>query len=176
MKKKKRTRRKPEKIVIRLSAKEVTILERLSKTGNAKAREITRARILLLSQRQKTNREIEEALSCSHDLINLVRWRYRERGTIDAAIHDLPRPGQPKKITADHEAFVIATACTEAPEGHNHWTLSALRNKLLETYDDLPCVSDERIRQILITSALKPWREKNVVHSQAHPRVSGAHG
>ena len=176
MKKKKKTRPKPEKITIVLSVTEVAALERLVKIGSAKVREITRARILLLSHKGKTNRAIEEALSCSHDLIHLVRRRYFLRGEIDAAIHDLPRSGQPKKITAEHEAFVVATACTDAPDGHTHWTLDALKDKLIATYDDLDSVSHERIRRILLASALKPWREKNVVRSQTHPGVSRAHG
>ena len=176
MKKKKKTRPKPKKIIIVLSAEERAALERIVKTGSAKAQEITRARILLLSHKGKTNHAIEEALSCSHDLINLVRQRYLARGSIASTIRDLPRSGQPKKITAAHEAFVIATACTAAPDGHNHWTLPALKHKLLATYDDLKSVSDERIRRILIASALKPWRKKNVVYAQAHARVSRAHG
>ena len=173
---KKKTRAKPEKIIILLSAKEIAALERVVKIGKSKAREITRARILLLSHQGKTNRAIGEALSCSHDCIHLVRKRWKDRGSTLAAIRDLPRSGQPKKITAEHEAFVVATACTDAPEGHSHWTLDALKNKLIETYDDLDSVSHERIRRMLIASALKPWREKNVVRTETHSRVSRAHG
>jgi transposase len=60
-----------------------------------------------------------------------IRKRYCERG-LEGTLHDAPRPGQPKKITAEHEAFAVATACTDAPEGHDHWTLEALRDKLIE--------------------------------------------
>lgn len=168
MQKKKKKFPKREKILIALTAAEIAALTRFIKSGTAKAREITRARILLLSQSGKTNREIEDALSCSHDLINLVRKRYCDRGNWKAAIHDLARCGQPKKITPEHEAFVVATACTDAPEGHAHWTLKALKEKLVATYDDLDTVSHERIRQILIRAALKPWREKNVVRATSH--------
>lgn len=173
MKKKKQRR---EKILITLSDEEIAAIKNVIKKGESKARVITRARILLLAHKGKTNQAIMDALDCSHDLIGLVRKRYRERGSVEEAIHDLPRPGQPKRITADHEAFIIATACTDAPSGHNHWTLGALRKKLLDTYDDLQSISDEWIRQMLVRATLKPWREKNVVRSQTHAGVSRAHG
>jgi putative transposase len=157
-----------KKITIHLSASERATLENSTKRGVQKARTIVRARILLLSHKQKTNKEIMEALGCSHDLISSVRKRYVERGSIEAAIHDASRPGQPKKITAEHEAFVTATACTDAPEAHNHWTLKALKETLLETHTDLESVSNEWIRQMLLRAKLKPWREKNVVYPKAH--------
>jgi transposase len=94
-----------------------------------------------------------------------IRKRYCERG-LEGALHDASRPGQPKKITAEHEAFVVATVCTDAPEGHDQWTLEVLRDKLIETYDDLQSVSHEWIRHMLLRAALKPWREKNVVHAK----------
>jgi transposase len=163
MHKKKHTR--PKKVIIALSTTEIGFLEGVVRKGVSPARTITRARILLLSHRGKSNTEIMEALGCSHDLISLVRKRYGERDSALSTIHDAPRSGQPKKITPRHEAFVVATACTDAPPGHNHWTLPELRKALLKRYKKLKTVSDERIRHMLLASELKPWREKNVVHS-----------
>lgn len=165
---KKKKHQKREKIIVTLSTTEITALEKLVKSGTAKARTMTRARILLLSHRGKTNTAIMDALGCAQWTVTDVRRRYRERGGIKEVIYDAPRPGQPKKITSAHEAFVVATACTDAPEGHDHWTLEALKDKLLATYDDLESVSHEWIRQMLIRAALKPWREKNVVYPKAH--------
>lgn len=164
----KRGHKRPEKVLITLSTSETAFLEGVAKKGVSPARTITRARILLLSHRGKTNTEIMEALDCSHDLISLVRKRYGERESIELAINDAPRPGQPKRITPRHEAFVVATACTDAPPGHNHWTLPELRKALLKRYKTLKSVSDERIRHILLASELKPWREKNVVRAESH--------
>jgi putative transposase len=165
-------KKRPEKVCISLCASDIQYLENIVKKGMTQARTITRARILLLSHQKKSNTEIMEALDCSHDLISMVRTRYCNRGSVAGAIHDAPRPGQPKKITARHEAYVIATACTDAPQGHNHWTLSELRKALLRRYKKLRTVSDERIRHILLASELKPWREKNVVCAEPHPTVS----
>ena len=167
---------KKKKILVTLSEEEKSALEKLIRSGTHKARTVTRARILLLSHAGKSNKTIMESLGCSHFAVTDVRKRYRNRKSIDATVHDAPRPGQPKKITPEHEAFVIATACTDAPEGHSHWTLEALKKKLLETYDDLESVSHEWIRRMLIRAALKPWREKNVVCAKAYPGISHLHG
>jgi len=150
------------KIDIALSRDETDTLEGIIKHGTHNARVITRARILLLSHERKTNTQIVDALECALRMICNVRRRYQESRLVLEAINDAPRPGQPRKITARHEAFVVATACTDAPVGHNHWTLPELKRALLSRYKKLRSVSDERIRQILLASDLKPWREKNV--------------
>ena len=165
-----------EKILIKLKDEEIISLQKITKSGKQNARTITRARILLLSHKGKTNAEIVDTLGCSPRSVSDIRKRYADRKSITDVLKDAPRSGQPKKITAEHEAFVVATACTDAPEGHGHWTLEALKKKLLETHRDLKSVSHEWIRHMLIRSELKPWREKNVVHAETHARVSRAHG
>ena len=165
-----------EKIHIALSGAEVVALQKVVRSGKQNARTVTRARILLLSHGGRTNQEIVEALGCAPRSVSGVRARYQACGSATVAIKDAPRSGQPKKITAKHEAFVIATACTDAPDGHDHWTLGALGKKLLKTHKKLKSVSHERIRRILIEAELKPWREKNVVRAQAHAGIPRAHG
>lgn len=160
--------KKKVKILIVLDNEETALLEAVIKRGTTKAQTVTRARILLLSHRGKTNNTIVDALGCAPRTVTDVRKRYQERDGIEEVIYDASRPGQPKKITPEHEAFVIATACTDAPVGHAHWTLNALKNKLLETYTTLRSVSDERVRQILLHAQLKPWTEKNVVRAKSY--------
>ena len=171
-----KNRKRRLKVDITLTRDEVSTLEGIIKHGNHNARVITRARILLLSHEKKTNTQIVESLECALRMICNVRRRYAESTSIPEAITDAPRPGQPKRITPRHEAFVIATACTDAPLGHDHWTLPELRKALLKRYKKLRSVSDERVRHILLASELKPWREKNVVRAESHAALSGAHG
>lgn len=163
---------KPEKIHVVLSAADAQTLKDITAHGNHNARVVNRARILLFSHAGKTNGDIVSALSCAPRMICDVRRRYAQCDSILEAITDAPRTGQPKKITPRHEAFVIATACTTAPPGHNHWTLPELRRVLLKRYRKLKSVSDERVRQILLRAELKPWREKNVVRPEPHALVS----
>ena len=169
----KKHRGRKEKIRIVLTRKNITMLRAITRSGVRNAHEITRARILLLSHEGRTNSWIVSALGCSPRSVTAVRQRYTERKRdVMATISDASRPGQPKKILPIHEAFVVATACTEAPVAHSHWTLDELRKKLLKTYTGLKTVSDERIRRILIKNELKPWREKNVVRSKSQSAFS----
>lgn len=164
---------------IALEKKEARTLRTIINKGTSPARTIMRARVLLLANEKngpkKTNKEISEMLMLANTTPGDIRKRYSERG-LQGALYDAPRPGQPKKITAGHEAFVIPTACTDAPDGHDHWTLNALRDKLVETYDDLQSLSHEWVRQMLIRAKLKPWREKNVVRTEPYSVLSGAYG
>jgi transposase len=163
---------------ITLEKGEARTLRNIINKGTSPARTATWARVLLLANEngpKKTNKEISEVLMLAATTPNDIRKRYCERG-LDGAIHDAPRPEQPKKITPEHEAFVVATACTDAPEGHDHWTLEALKNKLVETYDDLESVSHEWIRQMLMRAALKPSREKNVARAGSYSALSRAYG
>lgn len=161
------------RVVVALSDSDVASLQSAIRHGTRKAREITRAHILLLSHKKKSNQEIMDALGCSSFTISDLRRRFVKRGrNVAATITDAPRPGAPKKILPVHEAFVVATACTNVPPGHAHWTLATLKDELLKTHIELKYVGHERIRQILLKNKLKPWREKNVVRPNAHPHLS----
>lgn len=177
MKTKRQPKKKRVRIVVRLKPSDITYLQGVVKSGTRKAREITRARILLLSHQKKSNVEIIAALGCSQFAITSLRIRFLKRKKdVKATIIDAPRPGTPKKILPMHEAFVVATACTDPPTGHAHWTAEALKTKLLETYTKLETISGEAIRRILIKNELRPWREKNVVCPKADPALSGTDG
>jgi hypothetical protein len=45
---------------------------------------------------------------------------------IKRALNEDPKPGQKRKLDGRAEAILIATACTEAPEGYTHWSLRLL--------------------------------------------------
>jgi Homeodomain-like domain len=173
MKTKQPPKQKRVRVAVRLTPSDLAYLKGIVKSGTRKAREITRARILLLSHQKKSNLDIIAALGCSQFAISSLRRRFRKRKKdVKATIIDAPRSGTPKKILPAHEAFVVATACTDPPNGHAHWTAEALKDKLLETYSKLETISGEGIRRILLKNELKPWREKNVVHSKTHPAFS----
>ena len=59
------------------------------------------------------------------------------------------RPGQSQKLTEEQVAHIIVIACSEALEGHAHWTLLRLASKVVELPLMLPPCSHEMIRQLL---------------------------
>jgi len=151
---------------VRLSDDETAQLRSRIRTGTWLARDLVRARILLLSHDQPalTQASIASQIGCSVAKVQRTRERCRSSG-LEAALHDLPRPGQPKTLTPEHEAFIVATACTDSPAGTDHWTVSLLKQALWDKSSK--GAGDETIRRVLLRNNLKPWLKKNVVRSEA---------
>jgi putative transposase len=110
-------------------------LERLIRAGNVAARVQTRARILLLADRnqpeRRTDAEIASALLCSTNTVGSIRRRMVREG-LDAALYDRPRPGAYPKLTGEVEAQLTVLACSQPPTGKARWTLQMLADKLVE--------------------------------------------
>ncbi|MBE0580899.1 helix-turn-helix domain-containing protein [Devosia sp.] len=112
--------RKPAKI--ELSEKVRQELERLvarRTTGQQKAQ---RARIILKAAGGKNHAEIAKELKVSVDMAALWRGRWlalEEIGlddlSVEERLEDLPRPGAPSRLSADHLCQIEQMAC-EAPE------------------------------------------------------------
>jgi transposase len=110
---------------IRLSDEEVKYLRGFVKKGRRSARELTRARVLLLVDQGRTETEIKDVLGICRATVSNVKRRYREEG-LNSALKDKPRPGQPRKYTGRHEAEIIAMACSSPPRGRKRWTIRLL--------------------------------------------------
>jgi hypothetical protein len=67
-----------------------------------------------------------------------------------------PRPGAARKLSGKEEALLVATACSNPPDGHARWTLSLLAGEIvrLTEHTDL---SRETVRRRLAENTLKPW-------------------
>ncbi len=140
--------------VVHLTEEDRTFLRRFTSSGKRSAREYRRAMILLLSDKGKTDMEIHETLDVSTRTVERTRQRYVISG-MDSALHELPRPGQPKKLSYSQEQQIIAVACSTAPEGRSHWTIELLREEAVNRgiVDD---ISKEPIRILLKRHHLKP--------------------
>src|SRR4030042_6311578 len=150
---------------VSLSKKEKEKLHLLVKKGKQSARTITRARILLLSNKGKTDKEISKTMDMSERNCQNIRKRYADGG-IERAIYDAPRSGQPKQTTEKEEAEITAIACTEPADGYGKWTLDLLTKKVNSKLNNREKpLSGGTINNVLLRSGLKPWREKNVVHN-----------
>ncbi len=121
---------------IQLPQDEKTELEQLIKSGEHKARVLSRARVLLLLDRsqgeKKTLAQVAEATMLSRVSVSHIKRRYLDGG-LDRALYDNPRPGRPvTKMTGDVEAQLIALTCSDPPEGHDQWTLRLLAEGLVQ--------------------------------------------
>lgn len=116
---------------INLSDEERQLLKDLTCKGEIKARKFKRAMILLKADEGLTDEQIMAALNVSRPSVERIRKRFVSDG-IQRALNDDPRPGQKRKLDGRAEATLIAIACTDAPEGHEHWSLRLLAGKLVE--------------------------------------------
>ncbi|HIH96988.1 MAG TPA: helix-turn-helix domain-containing protein, partial [Thermoplasmata archaeon] len=114
---------------IRIGEGETKFLREFVKKGRKSAREIIRARILLLANQQKRDTEIAEILGVGRNTVWRTMKRYHEEG-LQSALTEKTRSGQPKKYTERHEAEIIAQACTKSPEGRKRWSLTLLTEEL----------------------------------------------
>lgn len=116
---------------IRLKAKERRQLEEIIKKGTEKVRKITRCRVLLLSEQDKTQGEIADALCISTQTVRNVCLRYLDEG-FEAALSEKPRPGKPNIFDGKQKAKITALACSTPPEGRSQWSLRLLADKAVE--------------------------------------------
>jgi putative transposase len=156
---------------IALEKKEVRKLQTIISKGTSGARVITRARVLLLANENgshKTRKEISEILMLAATTPKDICRRYVERG-LDGALHDTPRPRQPRKWSGKDKAKITAIACTEPKDGYSRWTLDLLKEEVKAKLKKT--VGRTTIWNVLLANEVKPWREQNVLHSVNYARV-----
>lgn len=139
-----------KKYIVELTPDEREELETLISSGEASARKLTRARILLKADEDWTDAAISEALDVGTATVERVRKRFVEWGGIAAINRRKPRRRYERKIDGDAEARLIALTCSTPPEGRKRWSLRLLADRLvtLEAVD-IESVSHETVRRVL---------------------------
>ena len=133
---------------------DVNFLMDFVRKGHKSARELTRARILLLANEQKRGIDIAKTLGVCRNTVLTIKMRYAEEG-LQSALKDKPRPGHPRKYSEKQIAEVIALACTPCPDGRKRWTLTLLRDELRKK-EGFETIGKESIKLILKESNTKP--------------------
>ena len=98
-----------------LSEAERTELQSLTGGGRQPVRKIKRAQILLAANAGHS----DEAIAATVAVGTVHRRRFVE-GNLDEALGE--RPGASRKLSGKEEALLVATACSEPPEGRARWT------------------------------------------------------
>lgn len=136
--------------VVELSAPDRTELERLVRSPGALARDVSRARIILLSAQGMTGPEIAERIGCSEPTVVLWRQRFSREGI--AGLRDRsrgPRDSQPKQARSN--------AASGDPEPGTRQSLKAVQT-----------------RQRLIRAARHVFEERGFVDSRVADITSAA--
>jgi putative transposase len=139
---------------LKLEDCDVNFLIDFVRKGHKSARELTRARILLLAKEQKRGTDIAETLGVCRNTVLTVKKRYAEEG-LQSALKDKPRPGKPRKYIEKQVAEVIALACTPCPDGRTRWSLTLLCEELRKK-KGFETIGKESIRLILKENKTKP--------------------
>ena len=132
---------------IHLSEDERSQVQVFVRRGKANARTLTRARVLLKSDEGWTAAEIAEDLDVSEQTIRNIRQRFSAGGV--EAVHTDKRQQRRRQALSDEQAaHLIAIACSDVPDGHDHWSLRRLAGKAIDLGNVCP-LSRDTVRQLL---------------------------
>ena len=120
-----------ERYAVQLSEEERERLIRLVRSGRSSSRIVARARILLKVDEGWSAPQVASALDVSEGTVFRTKRRYAEEG-LDGVLHDRVQANRFRKLDDKGEAHLIALACSDAPEGHDHWTLQLLADRMVE--------------------------------------------
>ena len=137
-----------------LTKQDRSTLEEFRSKGTHRARELNRAHILAALDRKIPESQIMEVLGVGRTAIWRTRAAYVQGG-LEFALHDVPRPGKPKRYRTDEEAQVTALACSEPPPGAERWTV-ALLTEAARSLPQMREVSRETIRRFLKKTSSNP--------------------
>ena len=141
-----------------LSEAERSELQTLLRGGRRAARTLKRAQILLAADAGMPDETIAQSLGVGGSTVYRTKRRFVE-GNLDKALHEEPRPGAARKLSAQEEALLVATACSRPPEGRARWTIELLAGEIVRLTEH-DGISRETVRRRLAENELKPWREK----------------
>ena len=139
---------------VRLSTQQRDTLRIMTRCGTGKARELSRARTLLLADRGLRDDEIADAVGLNARPVQRLRRRCVEEG-VEAALHDRPRPGGTPLLDGAAEARLVAEACSAPPTGQAGWTMRTLAARLVEL-EVVGAISDETVRRTLKKTISSP--------------------
>src|SRR3989442_4747460 len=145
-----------------LTDTERAALREIISKNKAKRSTIINAYILLKADRSCgwTNADIASAYEVSTKEVEQLKKRFVEEG-FEAALSRKPVTNvHRRKITGDEEAHLITLGCSQAPEGHERWTLRMLADKMVE-WDIIASISHETVRRTLKKMNLTPGKRKN---------------
>ena len=153
-----------EKYGVRLMSEERDQLEHMVRAGRSSARVTTRARILLKTDEGWSAAQVASALDVSQGTVFNIKRRFAEAG-LEGALKDRVQAHRYRKLDDRAEAHLIALACSPAPEGHDHWELRLLADRMVEL-GVVESLSHETVRLHLKKTPLSRGRRR----SGASPR------
>jgi len=125
-----------KKYIVTLTDDQRKELGRMVASGKGAARKLMHARILLKADSSAAgpgweDAEIAEALEVGTATIERVRRQFVEEDLEAALTRRRPRREYQRKLDGDGEAYLIALACSQAPDGRKRWALRLLADRMV---------------------------------------------
>lgn len=139
---------------LRLSSKDRRSVSEVRAKGRWPVREVNRAHILAALDRGVSESQIMDVLGVGRTVIWRTRKAYLEGG-LQLALHDVQRPGKPRRYGTEAEAQVSALACSAPPAGAKRWTLDLLE-QAAHRQAGIEGISRQTIRRLLKKTASNP--------------------
>jgi hypothetical protein len=141
------------KYAVYLTETERAQLRTLISSGEAPARRLTHARILLKANQGEggpgwSDAAIAGAVEIHPDTVARVRRAYVGAGLEAALARKAPARVYPRTLDGAAEAHLVAVACSDPPAGRERWTLRLLADELVRL-EVVPTVSHETVRRTL---------------------------
>ena len=129
-----------KKNIVTLSVEERQQLEKVARSGQRSVREKTRARILLLSDTgvsreaggRRKDCQVAAQLRVAPLTVSQVRQRACERGALESIERKEQANRKARKLDGRQEAHLVALACSALPDGCARWSLTLLRDRMIE--------------------------------------------
>jgi transposase len=131
--------------------------------GRESVRVIKRAMVLQVLGEGKSAERAAAATGASVTMARRVAKRYIKSG-LECALREAPRPGKERVLKPKQEQQLVAMLCRPSPQGRARWTICLATEEAM-SQGIVATIGRETVRQTMKRHALKPWREKNVVHS-----------
>jgi transposase len=140
---------------VELSEAERAELATLLSGGKHAARKLKRAQILLAADAGIGDEAIANAVCVGGSTVYRTKRRFVE-GNLEFALSEEARPGAARKLSGKETALLVATACSNPPEGRKRWTLELLAGAMVKLTEH-EALSRETVRRRLAEDDLKPW-------------------
>lgn len=144
-------------------------LEQWVRSRSLPARQIERARVVLLAAEGKTDLEIACTLNISNQ--KAARWRKRFlQLSLSGLVKDAPRPGRKSTISAKVKEVLLRRTTESTPANATHWSTRAMAAEM--------GVSEATVRRIWHAHGLRPHlggTQSQQSQALCRTETSGAH-
>ena len=142
-----------KKYVVTLTAEERAMLREMLSRGKAAARKLLHARILLKADARPDgpgllDAAIAQEVEAGRATVERVRKEFVEEGLEAALERRKPRRQYARRLDGEGEAYLVAVACGQPPQGRSRWTLRLLADQMV-ALEYVERVSKDTVHRVL---------------------------